>query len=122
MGGGTKMTDFLNAFDSFMWGPVTICLLVGTGILIAFMVKFTQVRHFIYAWKLISGKFDNPDDKGEVTHFQALSTALSATIGTGNIAGVGTAIAIGGPGAIFWMWITAFFGMGLKNMQSASCL
>lgn len=113
------MTDFLNSFDSFMWGPVTICLLVGTGILVAFMVRFIQIRYFIYAWKLISGKFDNPDDKGEVTHFQALSTALSATIGTGNIAGVGTAIAIGGPGAVFWMWVTAFFGMGLKY---AECL
>ncbi len=113
------MTAFLNSFDSFMWGPVTICLLVGTGILIALMVRFVQIRHFIYAWKLISGKFDNPEDKGEVTHFQALSTALSATIGTGNIAGVGTAIAIGGPGAVFWMWVTAFFGMGLKY---AECL
>ena len=102
-----------------MWGPVTIILLVGTGIFITFFAKLVQFRHFIYAWKLISGKYDNPDDEGEVTHFQALSTALSATIGTGNIAGVGTAVALGGPGAIFWMWITAIFGMGLKY---AECL
>lgn len=113
------MTAFLNSLDSFLWGPVTIGLLVGTGILIAIMMKFIQFSKFTYAWKLISGKFDNPDDRGEVTHFQALATALSATIGTGNIAGVGTAIAIGGPGAIFWMWITALFGMGLKY---AECL
>ena len=63
---------------------------------------------------MISGKYDNPDDDGEITHFQALSAALSATIGTGNIAGVGIAIALGGPGAIFWMWVTAVFGMCLK--------
>lgn len=113
------MTQLLGTIDSFMWGPVTICLLVGTGVLIAFMLRLIQFRHFVYAWKIISGKFDNPDDSGEVSHFQALSTALSATIGTGNIAGVGTAIALGGPGAIFWMWVTAVFGMGLKY---AECL
>ncbi len=113
------MTEFLNSVDSFLWGPVTISLLVGTGVLIAIMMKFIQFSQFTYAWKLISGKFDNPNAQGEVTHFQALATALSATIGTGNIAGVGTAIAIGGPGAIFWMWITALFGMGLKY---AECL
>ncbi len=111
------MNHLLNVVDSFMWGPVTIVLLVGTGVLMAFLLKLIQVRHFIYAWKLISGKFDNPEDEGEVTHFQALSTALSSTIGTGNIAGVGTAVALGGPGAIFWMWITAVFGMGLKYCE-----
>ncbi len=85
----------------------------------ALITKAIQLRKFAYAWKLISGKFDDPDDEGEITHFQALSAALSATIGTGNIAGVGTAIALGGPGAVFWMWITAVFGMGLKY---AECL
>ncbi|MCP4481706.1 MAG: sodium:alanine symporter family protein [bacterium] len=113
------MINFFDKLDSFMWGPITIALLVGAGIFISFFLKMVQFRHFTYAWRLISGKFDNPEDKGEVTHFQALSTALSATIGTGNIAGVGTAIALGGPGAIFWMWITALFGMGLKY---AECL
>jgi AGCS family alanine or glycine:cation symporter len=88
-------------------------------VFITLLMRFIQFRHFVYGWKLISGKYDDPEDEGEVTHFQALSTALSATIGTGNIAGVGTAIAIGGPGAIFWMWITAIFGMGLKY---AECL
>ncbi|PIE22686.1 MAG: sodium:alanine symporter family protein [Planctomycetota bacterium] len=113
------MTEWLKSINDFMWGPVTVWLLVGTGVLVAIMVRFIQVRTFVYAWRLISGKFDNPRDDGEVTHFQALSTALSATIGTGNIAGVGTAIALGGPGAVFWMWVTAFFGMGLKY---AECL
>jgi len=113
------MTELLGTINGFVWGLPTIILLVGTGIFITLIMKFVQFRHFIYGWKLISGKYDNPDDEGEVTHFQALSTALSATIGTGNIAGVGTAVAIGGPGAIFWMWVTAVFGMGLKY---AECL
>ncbi len=113
------MSDFLGMIGGFVWGLPTIVLLVGTGVFITLILKMVQVRHFRYAWKLISGKYDNPEDDGEVTHFQALSTALSATIGTGNIAGVGTAVAIGGPGAIFWMWVTAFFGMGLKY---AECL
>lgn len=111
--------QFLNTVNGFVWGPVTIVLLVGTGILIAVLTGVVQVRKFGYAWLIISGKFDNPDDKGEITHFQALSAALSATIGTGNIAGVGVAIAMGGPGAVFWMWVTAVFGMGLKY---AECL
>ncbi len=113
------MTELLGTIDGFVWGLPTIILLVGTGVFISLLMKFIQFRHFIYGWKLISGKYDDPNDEGEVTHFQALSTALSATIGTGNIAGVGTAIAIGGPGAVFWMWITAIFGMGLKY---AECL
>jgi len=113
------MSEFLGMISGYVWGLPTIVLLVGTGVFITIILKVVQVRHFRYAWKLISGKYDDPEDEGEVTHFQALSTALSATIGTGNIAGVGTAVAIGGPGAIFWMWVTAVFGMGLKY---AECL
>lgn len=108
------MQQMLDTISGIVWGPVTICMLVGTGILITLLVRVIQLRWFVYAWGLISGRYDNPEDEGEVTHFQALSAALSATIGTGNIAGVGTAVALGGPGAVFWMWVTAFFGMGLK--------
>jgi alanine or glycine:cation symporter, AGCS family len=108
------MQQFLDQVAGFMWGPVTIFLLVGSGILFTLLLRAIQLRKFGYAWSLISGKFDKRTDQGEITHFQALSTALSATIGTGNIAGVGTAIALGGPGAVFWMWITAVFGMALK--------
>lgn len=108
------MQEVLSSVSGFVWGPVTIVLLVGTGVLITTLCRGIQLRKFSYAWQLISGKFDNPEDKGEITHFQALSAALSATLGTGNIAGVGTAIALGGPGAVFWMWITAIFGMSLK--------
>ncbi|MGD9160577.1 MAG: sodium:alanine symporter family protein [Desulfobacteraceae bacterium] len=113
------MQELLDQISGMVWGPVTIILLVGTGIYITLIVKAVQIRKFKYSWGLISGKYDNSDDKGEVTHFQALSAALSATIGTGNIAGVGTAIAMGGPGAVFWMWVTAVFGMALKY---AECL
>src|SRR6056297_826008 len=108
------MQEFLGAISEFVWGPVTIGLLVGTGILITLTVSFIQLRKFGYAWRIISGKYDDPRDKGEITHFQALAAALSATIGTGNIAGVATAIALGGPGAVFWMWVTALFGMATK--------
>ncbi len=111
------MQHLLDMVSGIVWGPVTICMLVGTGILITLLVRVIQLRWFPYAWGLISGRYDNPEDEGEVTHFQALSAALSATIGTGNIAGVGTAIALGGPGAVFWMWVTAFFGMGLKYAE-----
>lgn len=108
------MSEWLDQLAGLAWGPITIVLLVGTGILMTLLVKGIQLRRFHYAFQLISGRFDNPGDRGEISHFQALSAALSATIGTGNIAGVGTAIAMGGPGAVFWMWITALFGMALK--------
>ena len=108
------MIELLNTIDGFLWGPVTIVMLLGTGVFMTILVGAIQIRKFPYAWRLISGKYDNPDDAGEITHFQALSAALSATIGTGNIAGVGAAIAVGGPGALLWMWVTAFFGMALK--------
>ena len=108
------MIQLLDNINAIVWGPVTIMLLVGTGCMLTLIVKGIQIRRFFYAWGLISGKYDNPADEGEITHFQALSAALSATIGTGNIAGVGTAIALGGPGAVFWMWVTAVFGMCLK--------
>ncbi|MDH3392644.1 MAG: alanine:cation symporter family protein, partial [Desulfobulbaceae bacterium] len=77
------MGNLLESIDSIVWGPVTIVLLVGTGILMTLLVRAIQLRKFRYAWQLISGKFDDPDATGEITHFQALSAALSATIGTG---------------------------------------
>ncbi|MFC1766941.1 alanine/glycine:cation symporter family protein [Candidatus Margulisiibacteriota bacterium] len=109
----------LSNISNIVWGPITIVLLVGTGIFLTIRLKLIQARKLPHAFALISGKYDDPKDKGEITHFQALSTALAATIGTGNIAGVATAIAVGGPGAVFWMWITAIFGMATKY---TSCL
>jgi AGCS family alanine or glycine:cation symporter len=98
----------------FAWGPIMIVFLVGTGLYLTIRMGLIQIRGFKHAWALISGKYDKKEDEGEVTHFQALCTALSATIGTGNIAGVATAIASGGPGAVFWMWVTAVVGMATK--------
>lgn len=112
-----NINSLLNTINSFVWGSFTIVLLVGTGILTTVLIRGLQVRKLIYGFKLLSGKYEDPNTKGEITPFQALTAAMSATIGTGNIAGVGTAIALGGPGAVFWMWVTAFFGMGLKYSE-----
>jgi AGCS family alanine or glycine:cation symporter len=104
----------ISSFDAFVWGAPLIVLLVGTGLYLTLRFIFIQFRGFGHAWGVITGKYDDPDDPGEITHFQALSAALSATIGTGNIVGVAAAILTGGPGAVFWMWITALVGMTTK--------
>jgi AGCS family alanine or glycine:cation symporter len=100
--------------SSFIWGPVLIIILLGTGIYFTIRLRFIQLREFFHGLRITLGFFESPRHKGEIRHFQALCTALSATIGTGNIAGVATAIALGGPGAVFWMWLTGVFGMALK--------
>lgn len=94
--------------------PIVVLWLILAGIFFTFRMKFVNVRAFRHSIRLIRGKFDKPGSKGEVSHFQALSTALSATVGLGNIAGVAIAIAVGGPGATFWMIVAGFFGMSLK--------
>jgi AGCS family alanine or glycine:cation symporter len=109
-----EFQQVVQSISGTLWGIPTILLLIGVGIFISVATAFIQLRKFGYSLTLISGRFDDPDDPGEISHFQALNASLSATIGVGNIAGVGTAIAMGGPGAVVWMWITAFLGMGLK--------
>jgi len=110
-----RLTDWSGQLSSLLWGsPLTLLLLLGTGFYLTIRMGLIQVRGFAHATGLISGKYSCQTDSGEVSHFQALSTALSATIGTGNIAGVATAITLGGPGALFWMWVTAFLGMATK--------
>ncbi len=104
--------DFLNAVNSFAWGPVMITFLVGTGIVLSIGTGLVQFRKLIEAFRLLFSKGHRGE--GDITPFQALMTSLSATIGTGNIAGVATAIAVGGPGAVFWMWVTAAFGGATK--------
>lgn len=89
-------------------------LLVGTGLFLTFKLKFIQAFGFKHAWGIITGKYDDAKAPGEISHFQALATALSATIGTGNIVGVAAAILVGGPGAVFWMLVTAIVGMATK--------
>jgi len=110
----TDLTKSTGEIAGALWGIPAIVLLVGTGVYLTLRLGFIQVRGFKHGIDLVRGKYDKPEDSGEVSHFQALTTALSATVGTGNIAGVATAIALGGPGAVFWMWITAFVGMASK--------
>ncbi len=104
----------LAAFSSFMWGTPLVILLVGGGLYFLFYSRFTPYRYFFHAISILGGKFDDPNDPGDISHFQALSSALAATIGMGNVSGVAVAIAVGGPGAVFWMWISAIVGMATK--------
>ncbi|MDH5648878.1 MAG: alanine:cation symporter family protein [Gammaproteobacteria bacterium] len=109
------LTDWTGNVSGLLWGnSITLILLLGTGLYLTLRMRFVQVAGFRHALHLISGRYSHPEDVGEVSHFQALATALSATVGTGNIAGVATAISLGGPGALFWMWVTAIFGMATK--------
>ncbi|MYH07166.1 MAG: sodium:alanine symporter family protein, partial [Rhodothermaceae bacterium] len=99
--------------DNILAYPLLV-MLVGTGIFLTIRLGFIQFRQFGHGVKVATGKYDDPEDAGDVSHFQALTTALSATVGIGNIAGVALAIHWGGPGAVFWMWITALLGMCTK--------
>lgn len=101
-------------FVELVWGIPLVVLLVGSGIFFTIYFGFPQLRFFKHAIEIISGKFDNPKDQGEISHFQALCSALSATVGLGNIAGVAVAISLGGPGAVFWLWVAGFIGMCTK--------
>lgn len=110
------MLEFLTQLDAFVWGPPLLILLVGTGIFLSFRLGMLQVTQLPRALKLIF-KADDKEGAGDISSFAALSTALAATIGTGNIVGVATAIKMGGPGALFWMWVAAFFGMATKYAE-----
>ena len=108
------LEEFLAAFSSFMWGYPLVILLVGGGLFFLISSGFTPFRFFFHAVDLVRGKYDNPDDPGDINHFEALSTALASTVGMGNISGVAVAIFMGGPGALFWMWMSAIVGMATK--------
>ena len=101
-------------FASLMWGYPLLILMMGGGIFFTVYSRFTPFRFFRHGIKILLGQYDNPRDPGDLTHFQALSTALASTVGMGNISGVAVAISMGGPGALFWMWISAFVGMSTK--------
>ena len=113
-----EFNNFLILLDSFLsgswWFPA---LLIGTGIFFTVYLGFPQFRYFSLGWKIVSGKYKQSEGKGETTPFQALTTAMSGAVGTGNIGGVALAIWVGGPAAIFWMWITAIFGMTTKFVE-----
>lgn len=104
-------------YTEYVGGIALLIMLVPTGLYFAFKFKFIHVTKLGHAIQVIRGKFDKKDDTGDINHFRALTTALSATVGTGNIVGVALAIYYGGPGAIFWMWITGFLGMVLKFVE-----
>ena len=125
--------DFLGELGGFLWGPWTPWVLLFAGVLFTFWIPVKvllrtgnwmdalysapPVNALTHGVQVIRGKFDNPDDPGAINHFQALSAALSATVGLGNIGGVALAIAAGGPGALFWMWVVGFLGMALKTAE-----
>ena len=100
--------------------PAMVVILLAFGIYITVRLGFIQIKGFKHGLKVVTGFYDDPDDEGDINHFQALTTALSATVGIGNIAGVALAIHYGGPGALFWMWVVGFFGIALKTVETMS--
>ncbi|OLT11992.1 sodium:alanine symporter [Actinomadura sp. CNU-125] len=112
--------DFLDGASGFVWGPwLLIPLLLLTGLYLTILLRGVQFRHFKLAfWLAFVKRSDGDDSEGDIAHYQALTTALAATVGVGNIAGVATAIALGGPGAVFWMWCTGLVGMATKYSEA----
>ncbi len=112
------VNDLLILIDSYLgsavWFPF---LLLSVGIFFTLYLGFPQIRYFKHAIGITTGRFDKDGAKGDTSHFQALATALSGTVGTGNIGGVALALHLGGPAALFWMWVTAFFGMTSKFVE-----
>ena len=109
------INNFFAELSNFLWGNFGVAnLVIGGGVFFLVYSRLTPFRYFKHAFEILLGKHDDPDDEGQISHFQALSTALSSTVGIGNIAGVAVAISLGGPGALFWMWISAIVGMATK--------
>ena len=113
-----QIKQLIADFSSIVWGLPLLILLIGGGLYLLIRSKFGTFRLIGHAVEVLRGKYDDPNDLGQISHFQALSTALSSTIGMGNIAGVAVAISIGGPGAVFWMWVSAVVGMSTKFFTS----
>ena len=109
--------ETLAFFNSIIWHQNVIYLLLGTGVLFTIWTRFAQWRSLTHGVAVVLGRYDNQGDPGAISHFQALSAALSATVGVGNIGGTAIAISVGGPGALFWMWIVGLLGMALKSME-----
>jgi len=113
----TTFTDWINALDSFVWGPAMLVLILGTGFYLQVLLRGMPVRKIVAGLRLVWRSRGGDEAHGEVSPFSALMTCLAATIGVGNIAGVATAVALGGPGAVFWMWMTALVGMATKYAE-----
>ena len=118
-----KLNEIVSAVDGFVWGPVMLVLLVGTGIFLTIRTGFLPWRNLGYALKSTLSKEARTKSRGtgDVSPFSALTTALAATIGTGNIVGVATAMVSGGPGALVWMWISAAFGTDIQVLRVYAC-
>ena len=114
-----EFDKIISEISSFVWGYPLLFILIGGGIYLLIISRFIPFKYFFHAIDIIRGKFNDKKSDGEISHFQALTTALSATVGMGNIAGVAVAISIGGPGAIFWMWVSGIIGMSTKFFTSA---
>ncbi len=104
----------ITGFSDLAWGTPLLVLLLGGGLFFLVYSRLLPFRYFRHAISILRGKYDNPDEPGQINHYQALSTALAATVGMGNITGVALAITMGGPGAIFWMWVSALLGVTTK--------
>ncbi|MFJ7973343.1 alanine/glycine:cation symporter family protein [Psychrobacillus sp. NPDC096389] len=113
-----KLNEILGSISSVIWGIPLLILIVGTGIYLTVRVGVLQIRLLPAALKLVFSKKHDKTAEGDISQFQALTTALAATVGTGNIVGVATAVVLGGPGAVFWMWVSAFFGMATKYSEA----
>jgi len=112
------MEQLIKTFSDYAWGIPLVVLLIGGGLYLLILSRFLPFRYIGHAIQVLRGKYDDPNDPGQISHFKALTTALSSTIGMGNIAGVAVAISVGGPGAMFWMWISALVGMSTKFFTS----
>ncbi len=115
---GNSFSEWISAVSDIVWGPPLLILLVGTGIYLTIRLGFIQITKLPYALKLAFSKHQDDKSEGDISHFQALMTALAATVGTGNIVGVATAVVLGGPGAIVWMWLSGLFGMATKYAEA----
>lgn len=112
------LTDMVSAVNSVVWGPYMLALLLGTGIFLTVGLNVMPIRKIPNGFRLLWGGRKSDGGEGELSPFNALMTSLSATVGTGNIAGVATAVVLGGPGALFWMWVTALAGMATKYAEA----
>lgn len=112
-----SLDNFAEGMVNWVWSTPLFFLLLGCGLIFSIVTKFMQWRILTHGYACIRGDYDSPDDTGHINHFQALCAALSATIGLGNIAGVAVAVSLGGPGAVFWMWVVGVLGMALKFME-----
>lgn len=113
------MDQLIKSFSDYAWGLPLVILLIGGGLYLLVLSGFLPFRYIGHAISVLRGKYDDKNDPGQISHFKALTTALSSTIGMGNIAGVAVAISVGGPGAMFWMWISAIVGMSTKFFTSS---